>query len=279
MKKCLFIILILSSYLAIAQSSLIKKFSVEPFIGMNINKQADNILTNNFFVNSHGGLKLSYEINNQFSTHLGIGLSDRRQSYRRLDTTFVLEEYRFFLELAGVDVDEIQEMLEQNGLKLNRYTETKGIAKLLQLEIPFSLSYTWKSFQFDAGGYVGFLINSSKIEKVDSRIPLLESIEIDSIDQSGILSSFLPASNSSTIEKLSNSDNLDAFIYGLRFGLAYQFKSNVKFYGNYNLDLNQYKIDEDNLLTNNKTFFRVGVSYTIKSVKVNEDIRIKAKFE
>lgn len=279
MKKRIFIILILSNCFVFAQNSVLEKFSLEPFLGININKQAENELSNNFHVNAHGGLKFNYKVTNQFSAHLGIGLSDRRQTYKNLDTSFVLDEYRFFLELAGLDSDEIQETLEQNGLKLDRYTSTNGLAKVLQLEIPISVSYTWKSFQLDAGGYVGFLINSGKIEKVDSRIPLLESVEIDSLDQSGLISSFLPSSNTSSIDELNNSDDLDSFIYGLRFGLAYQFKSNVKFYVNYNLDLNQYKIDINNLVTNNKSFFRVGVAYKINSVKVNEDVRAKAKFE
>ncbi len=279
MKKTLFIICLLTNFIINAQNSSFEKFSLEPYLGLNLQKQPENTLTNNFFVNGYGGLKVNYEMGQRFSVNLGLGLSDRRQQYKSLDTNSVIEEYRFFLELAGVDVDQIKETLKQNGFKLDRYTETMGIAKILQLEVPFSLSYTWKSFQFDVGGYLGFLLSSKKNEQANSRIPLLESVELDSIDQSGQISSFLPAANSSSLEELSNSDNLNVMFYGFRFGVAYQYKSNVKFYGNYSLDLNSYKIDENNLLTNNHSFFRVGVAYRIKSLKVNEEGNSKARFE
>lgn len=279
MKKTLFIICLLTNFIINAQNSSFEKFSLEPYLGLNLQKQPENTLTNNFFVNGHGGLKVNYEIGQRFSAHIGLGLSDRRQQYKSLDTNSVIEEYRFFLELAGVDVDQIKETLKQNGLKLDRYTETIGVAKILQLEVPFSLSYTWKSFQFDGGGYVGFLLSSKKNEQANSRIPLLESVELDSIDQSGQISSFLPPANSSSLDELSNSDNLNVMFYGLRLGVAFQYKSNVSFYGNYSLDLNSYKIDENNLLTNNHSFFRIGVAYRIKSIKVNEEDKAKARFE
>jgi len=279
MKQLLFIFYcgIVSSFFG--QQNFLKKISTEPYLGMNISAKVNNELSKDYFVNSHGGLLLNYDVDSKFQLHLGLGFSDRRFQYSNKDTSFVLDDYRFLLELVGVDVDEIEMTLSQNGLQFNRYSTINGVAKSLQLEIPIGVSYTYKSIQLNAGGYVGFLINGSKTEREESRIPLLETVTIDSIDQSGLLSSFLPSAQTIQVNELSNIDNLTRFNFGFRFGVGYYYKSNVKFYINYNLDLNKYGINENNLLANKKSFFRVGLAYTIKSLKINQSQNLKARFE
>ncbi len=279
MKQVLFIFCCGVVSLFHGQQAFFKKLTVEPYLGVNISPKIENELAKDYFVNANGGLLLNYDILNDFQLHLGVGLSDRRFQYANRDTSFVLDEYRFLLELAGVDVDELEMTLSQNGLQFNRYSSTNGIAKSLQLEIPVGASYSYKSFQFNAGGYFSFLINGKKSELEESRIPLLETVTIDSIDQSGLVSSFLPPAQSSQINELSNIDNLNRFNFGFRFGVGYQYRSNVKFYVNYNIDLKPYGINENNLLMNKNSFFRVGLAYTIKSLKINQRSNLKARFE
>lgn len=252
-------------------------FSAEPYFGMNIAKKADDALINNYHIGMHYGVLGSYEFKPNFKVNLGVGISNRTHEYSQKDTLSVLNSFGF-LNGFGIDISGIEETLSQNGIQLDEHKETYGVAKLNQLEIPISMAYTFKDIQIEVGGYVSLLVKSSKKQKVTSDIPALKTIDLDSIENMGLISGFLPQAYSEVVETLNNTDNLNSFNYGVRLGLAYNYKSYLKFYGNYNLDLNNYQIDTDNLLKNSKSFFRVGIAYIIKKVEINEG-NLKGRFE
>lgn len=276
MKKNILILIYIVVNLFFIDKINAQKFSAEPYLGLNIGKQSAASVTNGNHVNFHYGLKGNYEFKSNWTVNLGLGISNRRQEYKSIDTSSVLDNAFSFLVPIGIDLTEIEETLNDNGINLEEYKEINGVAKLMYLEIPLSVSYKIKSLQFDAGGYAGFLINSSKDQEVRSSIPALQAVDIESLDESGFLSAFLPSASSISEESITNSDNLDSFMYGIRLGVAYNYNSYIKFYGNYNLDLNSYSIDTDNQLTNKRSFFRFGIAYIIKKVEVNES-KLKAR--
>lgn len=255
-----------------------QKFSVEPHISINIMPLPKTDVGTEHKIAFAGGLTGRYEIAENLTIDLGLGLSSRRQQYRYSDTLSVLDQYRFLLELAGVDVDEIDSTLQSNGLYLNQFNQTNGVVNLLHLEIPISVSYQWKSLSLSAGGYVGFKINSSKKEELISDVPLLQTVDLNQIDTSGTISMFFPPAHSVTYGTSNSDDNLDQFIYGMRLKLAYVADNHLSFYASYNLDLNNYAIEHLNEVTNNKYFIRLGMAYNIFSLKMNTRDS-KPKFE
>lgn len=270
--------LIISLCFIFSISASAQKFSVEPNVGINIMPFPETGTGTIHKVAFNGGLDAKYEIIKNLTINVGLGISDRRLQYHYSDTISILEQYRGFMEQAGIDVDEIDSTLQANGLYLNQFDKTYGVASLAHFEVPISVTYKWKSIRFNAGGYLSFRINSTKTEEVTSDVPLLQTVDLNQIDTSGTLSFFFPAPHSVSSSIVSNEENLDNFIYGIRLGIGYQYDSQLSFNASYNLDLNTYALDQGNEITNNKYFFRIGMAYNIYSLKMNQKVT-KPKFE
>lgn len=254
-------------------------FTIEPYAGFNQTPLPKTFTGTNYKMSFEGGILGKYHVTDELSVNLGVGISDRRKQYKYSDTAWALEQYRPFLVLAGIDPDEIDSTLSALGFNFDQITQTNGIAKIPQLEIPVSVRYNWKKVNFELGGYLGFNLSVKKYEIVESEIPLLQSVDISQIDSSGTLALFFPPAYSVSENLVRSDENISALTYGIRFAFGYSPDSYLRFYGAFCLDLNKYKIQTpENLLDNHKYFFRIGLSYDIKSLRVNKDAR-KASFD
>lgn len=262
----------------LCNSFFAQKFSIEPNLGINIMPFPKTGTGVDHKIGFAGTVSGKYEVIDNLTINLGIGISDRRLQYQYYDTISLLESYRTLLQTAGVDVDEIDSTLQATGIYLNQFNKTFGVANLLHFEIPVSVTYQWKSIQFNAGGYVGFRLKSTKIEEVTSNVPILQTIDLSAIDTTGTLSFFFPPAYKVSSGVVSNEDNLDKLIYGIRLGIGYSYDSHLSFNASYNLDLNTYAIETDNEITNNKYFIRLGMAYNIFSLNQKENTS-KPKFE
>ena len=263
---------IISIFLLLFSINSIKSqnFSVEPNLGINIMPMPKVGLGTDHKIAFNGGLNGRYEIFDNFTINLGLGLSDRRYTYAFSDTSSLLDSFRGALMLAGIDVDEIDSTLEANNLRLDKYDRTKGVANILYLEIPLTFTYQWKSIKFNAGGYIGFRVNYGKKEEVTSNVPLLQTVDVAAYDETGLLSFFLPQPYSVSTSEISNDENLDKFNFGLRLGIGYMYDSNLSFNASFNYDFNRYAMNNNSEITNNNYFIRLGMAYNIHSLNINK---------
>lgn len=256
-----------------------QKFSGEPYLGVNdtwLSKTSTGI---DHEINWQGGLSGRYSINDRFSVALGLGVSDRRKQYAYSDTAFALEQYGPIFALAGIDIDEIDSTLSALGFNFDQITNTSGMAKIFQLEIPISLRYQFKFIDVEAGGYLGFNMSVKKYESIVSDIPLLQAVDVSQIDTSGTFAMFFPPAHAESERISENSDQIANLTYGLKLGVGYTYPSHLRIFAAFHYDMNKYLIDESpNLLSNNKYFLRFGISYEIKSLWVNKNSS-KASFE
>lgn len=275
MKKYILFFLVIGSIVSVKS----QKISVEPNIGMNIMTMPLKEVGLDHKIALNGGLNGNYEIFDNFKISIGLGISDRRFKYASSDTISLLESFRTALEFAGIDVDEIDSTLEANNVSLRQYDKIQGTSNIMFFEIPISASYQWKSFVFKAGGYFGFRMNYGKKQQLISRVPVLETIDISAFDETGLLSFFLPKPYSETYEDITNDENLDQFNFGIRLGIGYKYDSHLSFNGSFNMDLNNYEVNNNNELTNQKYFFRLGMAYEINSLSINKNKITKPRFD
>lgn len=246
-------------------------FTVEPYMGINQAPMPSTYLGTNYKMTFQGGVLGKYRIMDDLTVNLGLGVSDRRKQYMYSDTTWALEQYRSFMTLAGIDPEQIDSTMSSFGFNFDQITNTNGMAKILQLEIPISVRYDLKKLNFEVGGYIGFNLKVSKYEEITSDVPLLQSVDINKIDSSGTISLFFPPPHSESTTLSSSKENITSFNYGLKAAIGYSPDSFIRFYGAFCYDLNNYAIQtSNNLLNNNKYFFRLGISYDIRSLWINE---------
>ncbi len=238
----LFIILIFSGILN-AQT-----MSVGPEFGMNLIRVEKQDIGDDYQPGWYGGAIYDYKIFDWFSIRPGITYSQSRQAYNYADTT-----------LAPFLSTFIDSSMVPPGLDLNTYTTAYGRRSLHYLQIPIQANFSWKNIQLSVGGYFGFLLGARQRELIIEETPIMSILDIESIDSTGFISSFLPAAYEESTSNTTGTDGLRIFDYGLKAGLGYQF-DRVGMRASYSFGLSDYRSPKSSPIVRNQ-YFQLSVYY------------------
>lgn len=225
-----------------------QKFSVGPELGANLIMLENEDLGRNYHLCWFDGVNAEYKFYDNFSVRSGIYFSHRKKMYESADTS----EFTVFgfspsdLEIPGVD--------------FNVYTKTKGVVSQFGLEMPLLACFNVKEFSIFAGPYMNFMVGAWRKEATDTRIPFLQAINIDSIDQSGFVSALFPPGEAQSFTESSISDPYRVFDFGFKAGMSYtadRFRLNMY----YTLGIPDYRVNRGDDEVNKHTYFSMSVAY------------------
>lgn len=181
-----------------------------PELGTNIVKLRTTNLGSDYQLGFNGGANIEYQFNAYFSLRSGIFASQKRQAYASNDTNIV--NLYGFEDQIGID-----------GVNLESYTKINGTYSEFYLELPLMAAYTYKSFSFFSGPYIGYLLTARKREVKEITTPFLQAVDINEIDPTdGVLAALLPPAYASNFRESSSKAGLNLFDFGLKTGIRYQ---------------------------------------------------------
>jgi hypothetical protein len=225
-----------------------QKFSLGPELGANLIMLDNEEVGRNYHLCWFDGINAEYKFYDMFSLRSGIYFSHRKKMYQSADTS----EFTVFgfspsdLGIPGVD--------------FNVYSKTRGVVSQFGLEMPLFACFNLKEFSVFAGPYMNFMVGAWKKEETDTRIPFLQAINIDSIDQSGIVGSLFPSGETHDFIESSLSEDYRVFDFGFKAGMSYtadRFRLNMY----YTLGIPDYRVDRGTDEVNRHSYFTMSVAY------------------
>lgn len=245
MKKTFLVILAIFIFSNLVNA---QKFSLGPELGANLIMLENEDIGRNYHLCWFDGINTEYKFYDLFSVRTGIYFSHRKKMFESADTS----EFSVF----GFSPSE----LGIPGVDFNVYSKTKGVVSQFGLEIPLLACLNLNEFSVFAGPYMNFMVGAWRKEATDTHIPFLQAIDIDSIDQSGIISSLFPPSETHKFNESSVSKGYRVFDYGFKTGMSYtaeRFRLNLY----YTFGIPDYRIDRGTDAVNRHSYFTMSVAY------------------
>ena len=225
-----------------------QKFSLGPELGANLIMLENEDVGRNYHLCWFDGINAEYKFYDLFSVRSGFYFSHRKKMYASADTS----EFTVF----GFSPNE----LGIPGVDFNVYSKTRGVVSQFGLEVPLLACLNVKEFSIFAGPYMNFMVGAWKKEATDTRIPFLQAINIDSIDQSGMISSLFPPGETHTFSESSLSTGYRVFDFGFKTGMSYtadRFRLNMY----YTFGIPDYRTDRGTDDVNRHSYFTMSLAY------------------
>lgn len=224
-----------------------QNFHIGPELGMNLVQLNQEKIGNNYQPSGHAGLALEYDFTNWFSVKSGVFYTQKRQAYSSKDTSLSP-----LIGLIGIG--------DFEGIDLNTYTEIEGRHTQNYVQLPLMGSFKWEGVSLSVGGYVGYQFSSRTRENEINNTPFVSTLDIASMDPTGLISSFLPAPHVDTFSESSNNSSLRTFDFGIKGGIGYQmdnFGVNIWYlYG-----LPDYRNSQGNNVKQNHKYVQLSMNY------------------
>ncbi len=222
---------------------------VGPEIGINFIQIEKQDIGNDYQGGFFGGAAVEYNFNKALSLRTGIYYSQGRQQTSEFDTTE--------LNLFGlIDPSTIP------GVDLNTYTETTNRYTQHYLQLPITANFSYKNLNIFGGGYLGVKVADKLKTEAVSFTPFMSTIDLASLDPTGIVSSFLPAANESTFDESTDNTNLRSFDYGIKAGIGYEMEAfNIN--ASYQFGIPDFRVDRGDADLQRQQFFQLSVCYMI----------------
>lgn len=247
--KFLAVVLVLLSLTSFGQ-----KLKLGPEAGSNLIMLYKSDLGRDYHLGWFAGTSVEYDMTDFFSLRSGVYLSQRKKRYESFDT--------LPMNIFGFDPED----LEIPGVDFSMYQETVGVQTQLGIEVPMLASFNHKGFSIFAGPYIHFMAGAWSKERTDTRVPFLQTFNIDSIDPSGFLKYLFPPAHSTDFTESSSKENLRVFDYGFKAGMSYgdgPLRSN--FY--YTIGLPGYLVDPGLNDPNPHHYYTLSVTYNFGAGK------------
>lgn len=247
-------LLFFSCFLCLNFSTIAQEITVGPEFGINIIDLKNSKNSNNYNICWNGGVTTHIKFNDYLGIKSGVQLAQRKKYYESFDTS-TFEIFGFDPSSLGIP-----------GVNFNVYHYTTGIQNQLGIEIPVMPSFSYENFSVYAGPYFHFMVGAWSRETEEKYTPFLQTIEIDSIDESGFLSAFFPQAHTTSFSESSSKENLRIFDFGFKAGISWS-ANNLVTSVNYNLGLPDYRIDRGTSTINRHSFFYINLSYQFVVLK------------
>ncbi|WP_027420245.1 porin family protein [Crocinitomix catalasitica] len=218
--------------LLFALNSSSQSYKIGLDIGGNVMPIGERILLQNYNLGLNGGIYVDYALTDEIALSLGVYYSQKKHYLETYDSTK--------LSLFG-----FEDALPGDDLNLYQYTRTKTATTQNYIEMPLLIKYEYKMLEFFGGPYFGFMIGAKTVESVESNVPLLQTIDINSFDESGLLTAFLPPKYAYEINESSSVKNLKSFDFGLRVGMAIKSEIGLGFRGSYSFGMIDYRTNDN----------------------------------
>lgn len=235
--------------LFVSSLSFSQKLHLGPELGMNLIKLDENKIGNNYQPSWHSGLAVEFEFTNWLSAKSGVFYTQKRQAFSSNDTS-VFPLVNLIAE-GGIE-----------GIDFNTYSETEGRHTQNYLQIPLMASFNWKGLSLSLGGYLGYQFSSRTREMEITNTPFVTTIDIESFDQSGMISSFLPEPHTETFTESSNSTSLRTFDHGFKGAIGYKMK-HVGVNLSYLMGSPDYRILQSNTDIQNHQYVQFSINYML----------------
>jgi len=248
----------------LSMTGICQKIRIGPEIGFNAITIENTDLSKDFQPGWHGGIAFEYDFFESFAIKIGIYYSQKRQQYTDSDTSSILDALGGLGGFGGggtdgIDLGEISG-LDIPGIDLNSYTNYTGRQSQHYFELPIMAEYKFKGLRVYGGGYMGFMFAArSKVQEI-TNTPATQTIDISSLDSTGLLSFFLPAPYSESYSENSNTTNLRVFDYGVKAGVGYE-TNNIGFHLAYQYGIPDYRIDREGSSLQNHQYFQFSINY------------------
>lgn len=245
-------------------------------LGSNVIQMEETDLSQPYELGVHAGPVISYSFNDNFALSTSFMFSQKSKAYSTSSSTPFLEELEFF----GFGIDDLLPLDSAtiSGIDMNQYTETNTHVRQLYLEIPVMAEYRVANFRFFGGPYAGFLLSAKTTTQEHINIPLLQVIDISSLDPTGgLLSLFLPPGETNTLTESTYKEGLNTFDYGFNAGVGYMM-NNVSFQLSYSRGFTDFRSEQTGIEGEPQTefdddphqLFRVSVAYLFNLGKQTE---------
>lgn len=238
--------LLILFFLFLASFSFGQRIHVGPELGMNAIQIERHDFGKDFQPGWFAGIAFEYDFLDFFAIKSGFYYAQKRQAFGSNDTTkfALLEELGF--EIPGVNFDS--------------YVSTEGRQVQNYFELPVMAQYQFKEFSGYFGPYFGWMFNARSIEREETYAPFTQAIDFNEFDDSGTISSFLPAPFTEEIIEKSTQKNLRIFDYGMKVGVAYQ-SYNVGINIAYQFGFPDYRINKGENDLQNHQYFQISLNY------------------
>lgn len=233
--------------LVLSYSAQSQKLFLGPEFGGNLIQVSTEPLGREFQLGYYGGTTIQYHFNDAFSLSSGVHFSQGKQGTTSSDTS----ELSLFGGLGGVTIP---------GIDLNTYTTTNSRQTQHYIQIPLLVTYTWNGISVFGGAYLGVMVGGNRINHIESFSPAMATLDLDSLDPTGLLSSFLPGAFEEDIETDTSTEGLRSFDYGFKAGLAYTMNQ-FSIRCTYNFGMPDFRLDRGELDLQRHKFFQASISY------------------
>ena len=238
-------------FLGFSGKMMAETWSFGPELGTNLVMIEKTDLGRNYNLCWYAGGNVEYKLTDFLSVRSGVYFSQRKMMYESADTTS--------MNIFGFDMEDIG----IPGVDFSIYSQTKGVVSLFGLEVPLLASFNFKEVSFFAGPYMNFLTGAWSKEETHTQIPFLQAINMDSIDQSGFISSFFPPATSTSFKETSSVSNMRGFDYGFKAGAGYTHKGfRLNFY--YTFGIPDYRQDKGVDISRAHQYASVSIAYNFR---------------
>jgi hypothetical protein len=255
------------------------KVYLGPEIGMNIIPIENTEIGHNYQLGYHLGGHLKYHFSEKFKLSTGIFLSQKKKAYSSSSTSSVLNSFDNLLGFGGmsggIDTLGLDSLMNIPGLNMDMTENVKGVSSELFIEIPILVNFKLNHFNMYFGPYVGFLVSANSKEEITTDIPVLDVIDLDAIDPSGLSTLFLPSSGTTNSSK-SGTDGLRSIDFGINAGIGYEI-NDLHFNLMYSHGLFDYRDDNNNEATETLKTIRISILYLFDLKK--KETENNARFE
>ncbi|MBR9920107.1 MAG: PorT family protein [Bacteroidetes bacterium] len=231
------------------------EFGIE--LGSNIIPNEKTQLGRTFLLAPHAGLNASYSFSDKLSLNSGLFFSQLRQRREVNEIGNLVDELGPLGQFGEID---LEALLGIPGLNLDTRRKISNNYRLNYLQIPLHIQYGNENLQVFAGAYVNILTTVRTRRLTETVIPLLQSIEIDSLDPSGTLSFFLPEAEDSEYTESSNTDLFNRLDAGATLGMGYRF-NDLQLRLSYSYGFMDFLKDSPEGTKTNQQFARISLVY------------------
>lgn len=225
-------------------TSTAQKLEFGPEIGTNVLSIDEDNLGAKYLPNFHAGAIVIYSFNEYWSVKSGVFFTQKSHYYSESDTSK--------LSLFGLE-DQIDQI---ENLNLDVYSFMNSRTSQYYLELPILGTFNYKKFNVSLGGYANYMLYSRTKKEEITEVPLLQVIDIKSLDPTGLLSNFLPEPYSYSLNENATAIGLANWDFGLRFGLGMEI-DHIGINAYYNLGLSNYRSQ----LTTRYNYAQLSLNY------------------
>ena len=235
-----------------------QKVQIGAEAGMNIIPMEDTDIGYNHQLGYHFGANFRYHFSEHFKLSSGVFLSQKKKKYA-FSSSQPASDLINIPSFGGGGLP-IDSLLNLPGVNAEATTTTAGTVPELFIEVPLLANFKYKHLNIYAGPYIGYLVSAVKKETVTTSIPVLDVIDIGSLDPTGLSSLFLPKSEETKTTESNNKDNLNQLDYGLNFGIGYE-HNNLHFNLMYSYGLVDYREETNEQEKSTLKTLRISIAY------------------